>query len=202
MRHITEELIKAAKSAAEDNTSLNGSKRTFDSERDAADFFSRASTSVIDIDIWNKCGSASDYALFDRSGQSVAGPIENGVFIRIHLAATGKYDWVRVINVQRDTSEVVITVKPSFDPTRQPADPAVISHFFSEESTNNFCLLLDGKSVSFYVIGIGEKQNTDHSGGLVETVRNAATANLGYYLGIQKAEWKQFCRTFLEIAGQ
>src|SRR5213082_2335718 len=106
MTHITEELIKAANSAAENDTSLNGSKRTFDSELEAADFFRHASTRIRDIDTWNKCGSASDYALFDEAGKA-AGQIQNGVFIRIQLAATGKYDWVRVVNVQEDAIEVV-----------------------------------------------------------------------------------------------
>ena len=33
----------------------------------------------------------------------------------------------------------------------------------------------------------------------IEAARNIATANLGYYLGIQKAMWKDFCKNFLEI---
>jgi hypothetical protein len=56
---------------------------------------------------------------------------------------------------------------------------------------------LDGHVVSIYVIGINERQNVSETGGVVESVRNAATANLGYYLGIQKGVWNEFCANFL-----
>jgi hypothetical protein len=203
MSKITEQLIKAANSSAQNDTSINAAKRSFESDAAAKRFFETASLSLRRIDIWNKCGTASDYALFNAAGSDVGkGPIEKGHFIRIHLQATGKYDWVRVISVQEDEDEIVITVKPSYDPTRQPPDTSVVSHFFSGDATNNFCLVRDSTSVSFYIIGIGEKQNVSEAGGVVEAARNVAAANLGYYLGIQKAEWKTFCNTFLEIAGE
>jgi hypothetical protein len=93
----------------------------------------------------------------------------------------------------------VLTVKPSFDPTEKAADKESTSHFFTNEATNNFCLQRDEKSILFYVIGLHEKTNLGETENALETARNAAVANLGYYLGIQKAEWKTFCRNFLEI---
>jgi hypothetical protein len=47
-----------------------------------------------------------------------------------------------------------------------------------------------------YVIGLNERLNSGHTSGMIETVRNTAVANIGYYLGIQKAEWKKFCESF------
>jgi hypothetical protein len=203
MSRITEQLIKAANSSAENDTSINAAKRSFESDAAAKRFFETASLNLRRIDIWNKCGSASEYAIFNAAGSDVGkDPIEKGVFIRIYLQSTGKCDWVRVVSVQEDEDEIVITVRPSYDPTRQPPDTSVVSHFFSHEATNNFCLVRDGTSVSFYVIGIGEKQNIRDAGGVVEAARNVAAANLGYYLGIQNAEWKTFCDTFLKIAGE
>ena len=201
MPHITEKLIQAANSSTENDTSLNSAKRTFDTEDQAAGFFEALAPKLLNINIWNECGTASEYAVFNEDG-ALAGPdFGEGQFIRIYLTATAKYDWVRVMKIHRADDEAVVTVKPTYDPTQNPPEKSVISHFFSDEATNNFCLLRDDKSVSFYIVGIGEKQNTGQAGGLVETVRNVAAANLGYYLGIQKAEWKMFCSKFLELAG-
>ncbi len=202
MHRSTEELIKAANSSTENDTSLNSAKRSFLTEEEARGFFESARQSLLDIKVWDQCGKASNYVLFDENGTELSNSeIKEGLFIRIHLKATGKFDWVRVTNIHREQNELVITVKPAHDPTQQSPDVSVISHFFDESATNNFCLQSDGRSVSIYVIGIGEKQNTANADGLIETARNVATANLGYYLGIQKAEWKSFCTTFLEIAG-
>jgi hypothetical protein len=201
MPRITEELIKAANSSAENDTSLNSAKRSFDNAEEARSFFETASSKIHSIDIWNECGTASEYAVFSESGQPAGSIIEEGRFIRIYLTASGKYDWVRVVSIKQSEDETVITVKPTYDPTQDPPDKSVVSHFFSDESTNNFCLMWDGSAVSFYIVGIEEKQNTDKVSGIVETARNVAAANLGYYSGVQKAEWKMFCSKFLEIAG-
>jgi hypothetical protein len=48
-----------------------------------------------------------------------------------------------------------------------------------------------------YVIGLNEITNTEKTGGLLESARNLATANLGHYLGVQKAAWTKFCENFL-----
>ena len=201
MPSVTEELIKAANSSAENDTSLNSAERSFDTEGEAAGFFRTAVPMLFDIEMWNECGTASEFAVFDEDGEPAGPKFGEGRFIRIYLKATAKYDWVRVQKIHRSDDEAVVTVKPTCDPTQKPVDKSVISHFFSDEATNNFCLTKDRRSVSFYVVGIGEKQNTTQTGGMVETLRNVAAANLGYYLGIQKAEWKMFCVKFLELAG-
>jgi hypothetical protein len=110
-----------------------------------------------------------------------------------------KYDWVRVIDIYEEADEFIISVKPTYDPTAETIDKNVISHFFTDESTNNFCLLRKSDTIWFYVIGLGEKQNTSETKNALETVRNVAV-NLGSYLGIQKSEWEKFCRHFLEDA--
>ena len=63
-------------------------------------------------------------------------------------------------------------------------------------------MALGRNTVGFYVIGLREKQNTDRSGGIVESARNVAAANLGYYLGIQKSVWKEFCTNMLQSDGR
>lgn len=53
-------------------------------------------------------------------------------------------------------------------------------------------------TVAFYVIGLNENPNTAFTDGLIETARNAAVANIGYYSGLQKKVWKEFCSNFLK----
>lgn len=194
-----EKLLEAAKSSAETDTSINLAKRQFVEEDGAIDFFKATRGRLFRIDEWKKNSSVTDYDLFDQSGGQINGdPIAVGRFIRIALYGSGKYDWVRVSSITDEPNELVITVKPSFDPTLTPRDPSSISHFFSPEATNNFCLQLNEKVVAFYVIGLNEHQNTSFTDGLIEAARNAAVANVGYYSGLQKDVWKEFCSNVLQ----
>lgn len=194
-----ERLLQAANSSREGDTSLNLAKRVFLDQADCDRFFESVCSNLFRIDEWNKNSSAADYRFFDESGRPRDDrPIEIGGFIRIGLYGGGKYDWVRVISITKETDELVMTVKPSFDPTQQPQEPNRTSHFFDPEATNNFCVQRHGKAVAFYVIGLNEHQNSKFTEGLIESARNVAVANVGYYTGLQKAVWKQFSANFLK----
>ncbi|HUS00045.1 MAG TPA: hypothetical protein VMZ26_18425 [Pyrinomonadaceae bacterium] len=193
-----EKLIQAANSSNEGDTSLNLAKRVFLEQAGCDELFGTTRSKLLDIKEWNKNSSPTSYALFDESGrENPTQPISVGLFIRIGLYGSGKYDWVRVISITDEPDEVVVTVKPTYDPTAEAPDTASTSHFFGPEATNNFCLQRDDKTVAFYVIGLNEHQNTKFTGGLIESARNAAVANVGYYSGLQKGVWKEFCSNFL-----
>ena len=195
----TDDLLNQAK-RNNSESSISFADQDLADEQEAARIFSLLRRRVLDIAGWNKHSLFSTYELFDENGGEIAdGKIAVGVFIRIALKASGKYDWIRVINFSEDEKEFVITVKPTFDPTAEKTSEKVISHFFTDESTNNFCLFRKGKTVAFYIIGLDEKPNTGETGGALETVRNVAV-NIGTYLGIQKSEWEKFCRHFLSDA--
>ena len=220
-----ESLLEAANSSPTNNTSVNFAKRVFLDDDECQRFFETARANLFDINEWKKNSSATDYALFEENGEECGDPaISIGRFIRINLYGGGKYDWVRVISIKDDPDEVIITVKPTFDAS-QPHDDAdelirpsdrltspsadaaatspseggelTISHFFGPEATNNFCLQRHEKTLAFYVIGLNENQNTAFTAGLIESARNAAVANVGYYSGLQKAVWKEFASNFL-----
>ena len=193
-----EELIKLANSSSEGDTSLNFAKRTFLEQVECDRFFEITRSKLFDINEWNKNSSPTKYALFDPSGRQIdTEPVSVGMFIRISLYGSGKYDWVRVVSIKDEADEAIVTVKPTFDPTKEPQETDSISHFFGPEATNNFCLQRDGKTVAFYVIGLNERQNTKFTDGLIESARNSAVANIGYYSGMQKTVWKEFCSNFL-----
>ncbi len=187
-----EMLLKAANSSTEGGTSVNFAKRIFLQQSECDAFFQSTRSDLLRISEWNKHSSATSYELFDQDGVVTAAPISVASFIRIGLYGSGKYDWVRVVSILDDPDEFVLTVKPTWDPTRDPIDSDSISHFFGPEAVNNFCVQRVGKTVAFYVIGLNEHQNTRFTDSLVESVRNAGVANVGYYSGLQKAVWKQF----------
>ena len=196
--HI-EELLRAANSTDEPVTSVNSARRTFADEGEAREFFLDVCRRLLDIREWDASSSPSSYALFDERGEQVeAKPVNVDDFIRITIHASGKYDWVRVVKIVQEPDEMVITVAPTYDPTASPIEKDVISHFFHSEARNNFCVQLDGAVVSVYVIGLNERQNVRETGGILETVRNSATANFGYYSGVQKGTWIEFCKNFLK----
>jgi hypothetical protein len=193
-----EELLHEAENASD--TSLNEAERIFADEAEAIPFFDHVKRKMLDVREWGDSSSVSNYSLFGSMGDEITGQeIGIGNFIRINLYGGGKYDWVRVTHIYETPNEFVITVRPSYDPTEQPPNPDVISHFFEPVATNNFCLQRSGQVLEFYVIGINEKQNTSFTSGLLESARNVAAANLGYFLGIQKSVWTEYCNNMLEV---
>ena len=184
----------------EGESSISSAEKTFSDEAQAAQVFSILKTKILSIDEWNGHALLCEFGLFDENGESCQTKIlAVGVFMRISMTGAGKYDWIKIINIRETADEFVITVKPTFDPTAEKLDKNIISHFFTDESTNNFCLLREAKTVSLSVIGLNEKQNTGETKNALETIRNVAV-NLGVYLGMQNTEWEKFCRHLLEDA--
>jgi hypothetical protein len=196
-----QKLLEAANSSTEGDTSLNLAKRVFVDQSECERFFETTCSKVRNINEWSRNSSPTDYELFDESGEVAnAEPISEGMFIRINLYGAGKYDWVRVMSITEAPDEFVMTVKPAYDPTERPVNVDSISHFFGPEATNNFCVQRIDKTVAMYVIGLNEHQNTKFTDGLIESARNSAVANIGYYTGLQKGVWKEFCTNFLSKA--
>jgi hypothetical protein len=191
-----ERLLQTANSSEDGDTSVTSGKRHFLNTSDAEQFFRDVCDRLLKIDEWNKNSSVTEYELFGAGRED--GKIQFGSFIRIKLYGSGKSDWVRVLSIAKEPNEMIITVKPSHDPTEDPVDESLTSHFFGPEATNSFCVQLDGQEVAVYVIGLNERQNTRFTDSLIESARNAAVANVGYYTGLQKSVWKQFCKNFLE----
>ena len=199
MSEKIQSLLEQANYSDTNDTSVSSAKRSFSSEQEAGIFFGKIKNKLLNLSNWNENSTPSSYELFDETGRvSEFKSIETGKFIRITVHGSGKYDWVGVLNIHDAEEEFVITVSPTFDPTADPVDKTVISHFFKDEATNNFCLQKDDKSVALYVIGLNEKANIKESANPLEAARNAAAANLGYYLGLQKTMWTEFCKNFLE----
>lgn len=183
----------------ENNSSVSNARRVFSSFEQAESAFLFYKTRIFDVDMWNEVAGLTSYELFDENGQESENQVLRvNQFLRLSLKASGKYDWVRIAEINEDENALVISVKPTYDPTDKTSQKAKTSHFFTAESSNNFCLIKDHSAVSFYVIGLDETTNIDETKNPLETVRNIATSNLGSYLRIQKSEWETFCKNFLD----
>lgn len=194
-----ETLLKQANSSDKNDTSVTSAECRFTSEAECSDFFRSIKPKLFLIENWRGSSSLTNHEHFNETGfQTEDRPLAIGSFIRMTLYGTGKFDWVKVVSIDDGPDELVLTVQPTYDPTESPQEKGVVSHFFSGEARNNFCLQKHDKTVTFWVIGLDEKQNTSRTGGVLESARNIVVANLGSYLGAQKAMWTEFCKNFLK----
>lgn len=192
-------LIEQVKTDAEEKTSIASAERLFADKAEANSAFHRFSEKLLRIERWNAESGISSFALFNTNGDELLyKPATTGNFICTKLSGTGKEDWLKIIEIYETDDERILTVQPTYNPTEKSADKSVTSHFFTRDSTNNFCLQLNGAKINMYVIGLDEISNTADTNNIIESARNFATANLGHFFGVQKAEWTKFCNSFLE----
>lgn len=193
-----ENLLKRANETNAPDSSVTSSTRVFMTEAEAESVFYRLKEKLFCIEQWNVESAITSFTLYDSAGAAQPNKIAAvGDFIKAVLPGSGKDDWVQIAEITDTPDEIVLTVQPSRDPTDQ-SGAATVSHFFAADSTNNFCLQKKGSKINFYVIGLDEKSNIEDTSGVVESVRNYATANIGYFFGIQKTQWQTFCDNFIE----
>lgn len=193
------EAERQKESSDPDESSISCADRSFAEAGQAREFFEQLSHQMLRVEGWNGKTALTSFEHFDDTGKPCYRPVVAGDFIRVRMAGSGKHDWVRVVAAVADSTEVIVTLKPTCDPTAVESGEKATSHFFTSEATNNLCLKLEATTVSSYVIGLSEKTNTDETGSLLEKARNVAVAKLGSYLGIQKGEWQKFCTDFLRL---
>jgi hypothetical protein len=204
-----ENLLKQANekhSPPDVTSSVSNAERFYRTTEEAETAFQKFKEKLFLVEYWNKASEIASFAHYDENGkeQRPQKPFAVGSMIKITLPASGKDDWVKVLEINDAApAEIIITLQPSFDPTIADAEgDKHTSHFFVQTSTNNFCLQRADEKLNFYVIGIGEQTNTEDSGGVLETIRNVATSNVGYFFGIQKTQWQTFCENFIETGEQ
>jgi len=203
IRELLDRAAAIIDSSEDKMSSVARAERQCATKQEAEKCFGELREKLFRVERWNAHSGLTSFELFDDAGESCRrDAAKTGDFIKITLSGSGKSDWVKIINIDQSPDEIVLTVQPSYNPTEDEPDKAVTSHFFTRESTNNFCLQRTGEIINFYVIGLDEKSNTRDTNNIIETARNVATANLGHYLGIQKGEWTTFCTNFLEVEAE
>ena len=184
----------------ENHSSVSKSETHFSNQARTRQGFSEYKKCLLDLTCWNKAGNLSSYQHFKENGETTEGKVSENSLIRISLKGTGKYDWVKVIEITDNEDEFILTVQPTYDPTAE--NPKIVSHFFTAEARNNFCLQLKDTKIVFYIIGLNEKQNVAPTSEFVEAIRNWVAANVGSYLGLQRDEWTTFAQNFLQLTNK
>ena len=203
-----ENLLKQANekhSPPDVTSSVSNAERVYQTTEEAETAFQKFKEKLFLVEHWNKASVIASFAHYDENGnEQPQKPFAVGSMVKITLPGSGKDDWVKILEINDALpTEIVIRLQPSFDPTIADAEEDKhTSHFFVHTSTNNFCLQRVDKTLNFYVIGIGEQTNTEDSSGVLETIRNVATSNVGYFFGIQKTQWQTFCENFIEADEQ
>lgn len=197
-RQLLEKAEKQHEAAGTADSCVARAARHFSSADETENEFQNLRRKLFQISLWNECSEISSFELFDQNGGAQPEKFAAvGDFIKVTLPGSGKADWVEIVEIYEPDDEIVLTVRPSHDPTATE-NKEKTSHFFTGDSTNNFCLIKENQTIVFFVIGLNEQTNTDDTKNVIETVRNFATAHLGRFLGIQKTQWETFCRNFLE----
>lgn len=199
IQNLLEQAARHSDLPTSKSSSVAQATRIFPDASNAVKAFEFLHKELYLIENWNEWSEISSFELFDENGCAKPGESAAvGDYIKIILPGSGKDDWVKVIEITETADEIVLTVQPSCDPTDEE-NKSSTSHFFTDASTNNFCLQRKDAKLNFYIIGLNEQTNTKATSGILETARNLATANVGSFLGIQKTQWETFCRNFLEM---
>lgn len=192
-----ENLLAQANAPNAHDTSTASASRLFENAAEAESEFEKLKEKLFELHRWNPDSAFMNFSLYDAEGaEEREKRAVVGDYVKAVLPLSGKDDWVQIVEIYDAPGEVVLTVSPSNNPLVK-TDESVISHFFAAGSTNNFCLQKIGAKINFYVIGLNERTNTGQTGNIFETVRNAATANIGCFFGIQKTQWQTFCENFI-----
>ena len=179
-------------------SSITSASRTFPNTHNADDFFNRLRAELFRVREWNEKTTLASFELFDEKGSIPERQTAIvGDFIRLSMPGTGKSVWATVIEIVNEAGEAILTIKPSYNSPGNESDKNNKSNFFASTSTHSFCLEKNNAVVSFYVIELSEKANTDEAGNFLETARN-----VGPYFGIQQGSWKALCVNFLQVTGQ
>jgi hypothetical protein len=199
IQNLLEQAARQRESSQPLESSVASATRVFSDVTEAENVFFNLRKRLLRVELWNRASEISSFHLFDRNGNAAPEKTAaEGDFIKIILPGSGKDDWVKITEIHDSADEIVLTVQPSPDPTAKETDETT-SHFFTSDSTNNFCLQKNDAKINFYVIGLSERTNTEDTSGIIESARNFATANAGSLLGIQKFQWETFCENFLEL---
>jgi hypothetical protein len=189
----------------EDGEKVDIAEHVNERTEDAAkSLFRAARNRLLDISHWKQFsrGLSADFRLTDEYGKLKEGLPKTGDHFRIDIpgpgAVAGKgFDWVKLEQIEdnndpdADTEELMITVRPAADPTRERGT----AHFLQQQATSSFVIKRIGTTVSAEVHGRNEKPNKD-AATIIDTLRNAIVGTAAM-IGLSKVQWKHLTKGLL-----
>jgi hypothetical protein len=177
---------------------------TLNNPGEAEMLFRSAKEKLLQVNQWRDIakGLSAEFRLIDASGKAIAETPQKGYYFKIDIpgpgSAAGKgYDWVQIEDIETkengDEESIVITVRPSSDPT---SDNNETAHFYSEKSTSSFVVYRKGSTVTAAILDRNTKPNTENVE-LKDKLRNALVG-AGGILAFSKLQWQNLTDGLLQ----
>lgn len=168
----------------------------FASAEEARRLYEIAQDRLLHVQRWAEITEipSATFTLMDGGQQELSSAAAVGDFIRIDIPGPGLpssqgYDWVRVEDVTRDSTDdyqrTALTLRPAPDPTNNNPDTA---HFFTQLATSTLLVEQRSNSVSAHYAGRNEVVNTENQG-LADNLRNFMVG-LTAKIGASFPQWK------------
>ena len=172
------------------------SEINFKTEDEAKKHFEIVKNRFQNINSWDLLAGEekAEFALHDSTGKLIHEKPQAGNFISIkipllHNPADDGLDWVKVEvyeeELKNDHEQIYMRLRPTFDPT---AKSDSIIHFLDDQSSSNFIISRDFKTIKAEVYARNEIPNTQDKT-IVEKIRNKAVALGGMLIG-SKIQWE------------
>lgn len=177
----------------------------FSSAEEAQSFFQQAKDRLLNVNQWHElAGKAmATFQLTDAQGNEVSRTVREGDHFRIDIPGPGSksgdgYDWVLVESVEKvaqpEVESIGIRVRPATNPQN---NSGAIAHFYSPESTSNFIVTREGKTVTASVYDRNTSTN-EEAGNMADRIRNAAVG-AGAISFFSKIQWKGLVEGLLKV---
>ncbi len=154
--------------------------------------FQRSKEKLFHVNKWsNLPGIASGFKVFDDQGlEKPQGIPQLGDYILIDLPGPAPDTWVKVIDVLEEEEMAEFTVNPSHDPRKKEEKKEEVDHFFADEATSTFRVMLQDASI--YAFEIGKEEGINNKGKkaggrqLINTV-----IAVGGWMAFQEMQWRK-----------
>lgn len=177
---------------------------TFSTTDEAKHFYDVAKQRLLHVNNWHEVAGAlsASFQAFDREVKEIDGPVQEGYYMRVDIPGPGSpagdgYDWVQIETVKEVSEAEVQSVGFRVRPTNHPQHPGdQIAHFYDEDSTSNFIVTREGKTVTASVIDRNTKRNDDTET-LADTIRDTSVAIFAIGM-FSKAQWQSLAEGIVE----
>ncbi|WP_187260883.1 hypothetical protein [Pontibacter beigongshangensis] len=175
-------------------------EQEFPDQASARAAFERAKKKLFDVNLWSDLeGINSTFELFDNRGRRTTEPVPQvGYFIRIILPGTTIENWVNISDVKEQEDLAEFTVHPSEKPATLTDEDEVVEHFFTDEASSTFRVLLEGNTLKAFEIGKNERINNHGQEAGHRKVLNTMIAE-GGWAGFQDLQWEKLTRYLVHL---
>ncbi len=171
---------------------------------EARNFYQTVKERLLDINQWHELAGviSAKFQLIDAGGSEVERPAQIGDYFKIDIPGPGSkdgegFDWacVEALNevTDGDDQSIGLRVRPCPNPL---GDSQNVAHFYSEESTCNFIITREGKSIHARIIDRNVKPN-DVASSLMDKLRDSAIG-VGALIKFSELQWKNLVEGFMK----